>query len=135
LSASGEAFQQTLVRRKAGKEPMRTKVALGATILLVFLVTTLTLNRFDANVHVTRGSATVPQKQQTDISAPPPDSASGGLTPMFQPASKVAQRIEPKPEAMKSDVGPADPQMAASSTPAADPSTFGSEAYEAIYTN
>jgi hypothetical protein len=47
----------------------------------------------------------------------------------------VAQRAEPKPDSTKADVVALDPQMAASSTPIADPSTFGSEAYEPIYSN
>jgi hypothetical protein len=33
------------------------------------------------------------------------------------------------------DADPPDPQMAASNSPVAEPSTFGSEAYEPIYSN
>ena len=40
---------------------------------------------------------------------------------------------EPTPDSTEADVVALNPQMAASSTPIADPSSFGSEAYEAIY--
>ena len=114
---------------------MRTKVVLGATIAAVFLVTTLTRNLFDANAHVTRDSAPRPEIAQADIPAPPLNSDPAGLTHAFRPAPSVALRAEPRPDATKSDVEPADPQMAASTVPIADPSTFGSEAYEPIYSN
>jgi DNA-binding NarL/FixJ family response regulator len=114
---------------------MRTKVVLGATIVAVFLVTTLTRNLFDASAHVTQSSATRPEIAQPDVSAPPLNSAPAGLTPAFRPKQSVAQRAEPRPDATKPDVEPADPQMAASTAPIADPSTFGSEAYEPIYSN
>jgi DNA-binding NarL/FixJ family response regulator len=114
---------------------MRTKVVLGATIVAVFLVTTLTRNLFDASAHVTQASAPRPEIAQPDVSAPPLNSAPAGLAPSFRPKQSVAQRAEPRPDATKPDVEPADPQMAASTAPIADPSTFGSEAYEPIYSN
>jgi DNA-binding NarL/FixJ family response regulator len=114
---------------------MRTKVVLGATIVAVFLVATLTRNLFDASAHVTQASAPRPEIAQPDVSAPPVNSTPAGLTPSFRPTQSVAQRAEPRPDATKPDVEPADPQMAASTTPIADPSTFGSEAYEPIYSN
>lgn len=114
---------------------MRTKVVLGATIVAVFLVTTLTLNLFDVNTHVTRASAPRREIAPPDISPSPPSSTPGGLTAAFRPTQSVPQRADPRPEAAKPDVEPADPQMAASTAPMADPSTFGSEAYEPIYSN
>jgi hypothetical protein len=72
---------------------------------------------------------------QSNISAPPQNSTPVGLAPVFRPAPSVAQRVAPKPSATASDVETGDPQVAASTTPVADPSTFGSEAYEAIYSN
>lgn len=119
----------------AATAPRRTKVVLGATIVAVFLVTTLTLNLFDANTHVTRASAPRREIAPPDISPPPPSSTPAGLTAAFRPTQSVAQRAEPKPDATKPDVEPEDPQMAASTAPIADPSTFGSEAYEPIYSN
>jgi DNA-binding NarL/FixJ family response regulator len=114
---------------------MRTKVVLGATIVAVFLVTTLTRNLFDASAHVTRASAPRPEVAQPDIPAQPLSSTPAGLTPAFRPTQSVAQPAEPRPDATNPDVEPAAPQMAASTTPIADPSTFGSEAYEPIYSN
>ena len=114
---------------------MRTKVVLGATIVAVFLVTTLSRNLFDASAHATQASAPRPEIAQPEVSAPPLNSTPAGLATSFSPTHSVAQRAEPGPDATKPDVEPADPQMAASTTPIADPSTFGSEAYEPIYSN
>jgi len=47
----------------------------------------------------------------------------------------VEQRAELRPGATEVDVGDQDPKMAASTAPIADPTSFGSEAYEAIYSN
>jgi hypothetical protein len=53
------------------------------------------------------------------------------MSPAFTPTPRVAQRVEPTP-----DPEPAPQQVAASAAPAvADPSSFGSEAYEPIYSN
>jgi hypothetical protein len=139
-SPSGLAGLATAAHRRhkpqlAAAAPMRKKVVLGATMVAVFLVTTLTFNLFDANTHVTRASIPRPETAQPDVSAPPPNSTPTGLTSAFRPAQSVAQRAEPRPDATKPDVEPADPQMAASTAPIADPSTFGSEAYEPIYSN
>jgi hypothetical protein len=113
--------------------PKRTKVALGATVVAVFVLTTLTLNLLDATVHFTRASAPRPEV------APPPTIATSrsdsGSMPVVRPTPSMARRIEPKPEATPSDQRPADPQFASSTVPVADPSTFGSEAYEPIYPN
>jgi Zn-dependent protease with chaperone function len=111
-------------------------VQLGATMVVVFLVTTLSLHLFFAaaapssSVQATRTSVPRLEVEQPDISAPPENS-----TPLVRVARHVAQRAEPKPDSRKNDVAALDPQMAASSTPIADPSTFGSEAYEPIYSN
>jgi hypothetical protein len=116
--------------------PMRTKFGLAATVVGVFLVTTLTLNLFDANVHVTRASTPRPGTAQPDIPAAPRNPTPVAMPPPFSPAPSAARRVEPKPEAVRPDVEPADPQITASTTPPiADPSTFSSEAYEPIYSN
>jgi DNA-binding NarL/FixJ family response regulator len=149
LPSQSEAFQRALARREAAKgahptrkpqladtAPKRTMVQLGVTMVVVFLVTTLTLNLFVAaaapssRAQATRSSVPRLELEQPDISAPPENS-----TPLVRPARSVAQRAEPKPDSTKADVVALDPQMAASSTPIADPSTFGSEAYEPIYSN
>jgi hypothetical protein len=113
-------------------------VLLGATIVAVFLGVTLTLNRFDsAAAHSSSALATRTSSMgvQPAISAPPQNSTPASPTPSVRPARRVAQRAEPKPDSKGPDVGELDPQMAASSAPIADPSSFGSEAYEAIYSN
>jgi hypothetical protein len=113
-------------------------VTLGAAIVAVFLVVTLALNRFDAgdrhsaDVRVARASSI---DEQPPISAPPENSTPFGPTPAARPPRSVEQRAEPRPDATEGDVGDQDPKMAASSGPIADPSSFGSEAYEAIYSN
>ena len=117
------------------RQPMRTKVVLGATAVVVFLATTLILRLFDSRVHVTPASASRPEIAQSDIPAPPPNPTPVLTTP-FSPATSVAKRAAPKPVAADPDDEPADPQVTASNTPpVADPSTFGSEAYEPIYSN
>jgi hypothetical protein len=108
--------------------PARTKLVLGATVAVVFLVTTLTLNLLDSSVHITHASAPAPVAQQPRPPEPPLPVA---MTPAFTPTPHVAQRVEPKP-----DPEPGPQQVAASAAPAvADPSSFGSEAYEPIYSN
>jgi len=114
---------------------MRAKVVLGATIAVVFLATTLTLNLLDGGVHITRASTPDPEIGRPAVYTPrPPEPTPSAVTPAFRPVPQVAHRVAPKPVATQSDTDPTDPQMAAA-TPVADPSTFGSEAYEAIYPN
>lgn len=126
--------------------PKRTMVPLAAAIAVVFLVATLTLRLFDASAapsssaQATRtsrvGSLTGPRLEvaQPDI-APPRSSTPAGPTPRVHPARSVVQHAEPKADSTTPDEAAPDSQMAASRTPIADPSTFGSEAYEAIYSN
>ena len=118
------------------KPPMRTKVALGATIAAVLVVTALSLKLGDTSAHVTRPVVARAEVEQPEVAAPGPSSAPVDSTQPFGPTPSVARHVEPKTDAVKSDVEPAGPQIAASGTPpVADPSTFGSEAYEAIYSN
>lgn len=129
------SFQQQRVHRG----PIRTKVVLAAAVVAVFVVTTLTLNMVDASVHITRASAPRPQPAprpelvQPAISAPPQSPAPvvarvEPRRPMGQPGRPMGQ---PKPEATNADVEPQDPpQNEASTTPLADPSTFGKETYD-----
>jgi hypothetical protein len=124
--------------RLAHPASKRSIVMLGATIVAVFLVVTLALNRFDgadrhsSDVQVAR---TPSIGEQPAVSPPPQDSMPFSPTPSVRPPRTVEQRAEPRPDATEADVGDQDPKMAASSTPIADPSSFGSEAYEAIYSN
>lgn len=115
------------------RSPMRTKVVLGATIAAAFVATTLTLNMLDGGVHVTRASTPTPEITRPAVYTPPPPPPMP-MAPAFQPTPQVAHRVAPKPAPAQSDVDPTDPQMAGN-TPVADPSTFGSEAYEPIYPN
>jgi ActR/RegA family two-component response regulator len=168
LPSQSEAFERALARREAARRaansqivsrparrgrklahpthrpqladaaPKRSTVLLGATIVAVFLVATLALNRFDAATGPSssaRATRTSSIGEQPVISAPPQNSTPASPTPSVRPARSVARRAEPKPDSTGPDVGELDPQMAASSTPIADPSSFGSEAYEAIYSN
>ena len=114
------------------KAPMRTKVLLGATAAVVFLATTLTLNLLDAGAHVT-SAAPRRETKQPEIASPPAIAAPVESAPLFSPSRTVARRVQPTPADTESDEAPAEPKMAASTTPIADPSTFGSEAYEPIY--
>jgi DNA-binding NarL/FixJ family response regulator len=119
---------------------LRSKFVLAGTAVGVFLVTTLTLILFDA--HVTRASTPRPEIARSAVPAPPPNSAPVLPRP-FNPTPAVAHRVEPKrpmgqpkPVVPDPDEEPDDPQITAStSPPIADPSTFGSEAYEPIYSN
>jgi hypothetical protein len=146
VSSPSEPFRQALVRgedanRARGSQfvarpsqlagvhraPMRTKVVLGAMIAAVFLVTTLTLNVIGARADDTRVAAPTPEKEQP---APPGNSTPVEAAPQYFSPSNLARHVVPK-----SDVEPVGPQIAASTPPVADPSSFGSEAYEAIYSN
>jgi hypothetical protein len=110
-------------------------------MVVVFLVTTLTLNRFYAaaapssSAQATRTSVPRLELEQPDISASPENSTPAGPTPLVRLTQSVAQRAEPKPDSTKADGVALGAQMAAGSTPIADPSTFGSEAFEPIYPN
>ena len=132
------ASPRTLRPRLTQAAPKRSIVMLGATIVAVFLVVTLALNRFDAtdrhsaDARVARASTI---DEQPPISAPPQNSMPFSPTPSVRPPRSVEQRAVPRPDATDADVGDQDPKMAASSGPIADPSSFGSEAYEAIYSN
>ena len=132
------AAHRTHRPRLAHAAPKRSKVVLGATIVAVFLVVILALNRFDAadrhssDIRVARVSSI---DEQPAISEPPQNSMPFGPTPSVHPPRSVEQRAEPRPDATEGDVGDLDPKVAASSAPIADPSSFGSEAYEPIYSN
>jgi ActR/RegA family two-component response regulator len=132
------AAHRTHRPRLAHAAPKRSKVVLGATIVAVFLVVILALNRFDAadrhssDIRVARASSI---DEQPAVSAPPQNSMPFSPTPSVRPPRSVEQRAEPRPDETEADVGDQDPKMAASSAPIADPSSFGSEAYEAIYSN
>ncbi len=119
----------------ASTPPRRTKVAVGAAIAGVFAVAALALNLFDAPVHVTVAAAPRQERVAPDALVPPLDSTPNALAPSFRPARSEPQRAERSTDPAKPDVQPADPQVAASTAPIADPSTFGSEAYEPIYSN
>jgi DNA-binding NarL/FixJ family response regulator len=120
----------------ADTAPKRTMVLLGVTMVVVFLVTTLTLNLFFAaaapssSAQATRTSVPRLEVEQSDTSKPRENSI-----PLVRPMRSVARLAEPPPASTRADVVAQNPQMAASNTPIADPSTFGSEAYEPIYSN
>ena len=132
------ASPRTLRPRLTHAAPKRSMVTLAATIVAVFLVATLALNRFDAAARPSssaRVARTSSIGEQPVVSAPPQSSTPFSPTPSVRPPRRVEQRAEPRPGEGEADVGDLDPKMAASSAPIADPSSFGSEAYEAIYSN
>jgi ActR/RegA family two-component response regulator len=123
--------------RSADATPKRSMVLLGATIVAVFLVATLALNRFDGAAEPSSSAQTTPTSsigEQPVISAPPQNPTAASPMPSVRPVQSVAQRAKPKPDP-EPELGDPDSQMAASNTPIADPSTFSSEAYEPIYPN
>jgi hypothetical protein len=118
--------------------PKRSMVLLGGAMVAVFLVATLAFNRFDAAAGTSsspQATRISPLDEQPVISAPPQNPMPASPTPSVRPAQSAAKRAEVKPDPKEPDVDDPDTQMAASSTPTADPSSFGSEAYEAIYPN
>jgi DNA-binding NarL/FixJ family response regulator len=115
--------------------PKRTRVLLGAAAVAVFLVTILTANLLGGSAHVTRAAVASPEIARLDIAAPPLKPTPAAVEPGFRPVQGVVQRAAPIPGATDPDADPRDPQMTASTAPVADPSTFGSEAYEPIYSN
>jgi ActR/RegA family two-component response regulator len=134
------AAHRTHRPRLAHAAPKRSKAVLGATIAAVFLVIILALDRFDAadrhssDIRVARASS-IDEQPAVSVSAPPQNSMPFSPAPSVRPPRSVEQRAEPRPDATEGDVGDLDPKMAASSAPIADPSSFGSEAYEPIYSN
>jgi hypothetical protein len=110
-------------------------LVVGATTIVTFLMTTLTLNLVDAGAHVTHASASRPETEQPEVSTATRISRPVSSTPLSRPAPSVAQRVAPRTPATKPHVKPTTPQIAASTPPVADPSSFGSEAYEPIYSN
>ena len=115
----------------AERSPRRARMVLGATVAAVFLGTTFVISLLGGGVHESLAAPAVVSEEAAPapVTAPPV-----GLKPAFTPAPKVPH-APPKPEPTEPDVTPADSRVAASATPIADPSTFGSEAYEAIYSN
>jgi hypothetical protein len=61
--------------------------------------------------------------------------APASVTLPLSAASTSAKRVEPNPTPTAPDTQQAQPEIATTTAPLADPSTFGSEAYESIYSN
>jgi hypothetical protein len=136
LARVATAAHPTRKPQLADTSPKRTMVLVGVTMVVVFIVTTLTLNLFFApaalssSAQATRTSIPRLEVEQPDISTPRENSM-----PLVRPVRSVARLAEPPRDSTRADVVAQNPQMAASNTPIADPSTFGSEAYEPIYSN
>ena len=111
-------------------------MALGATIAVVFLATTVAINLLGGGAHESHAAvAAVTEVETPAAPASLPSTMPPGMPAAFAPTTKVVQHSQPRPEAPEPEEAAADPQVAASATPVADPSTFGSEAYEPIYSN
>jgi hypothetical protein len=61
--------------------------------------------------------------------------APASVTLPLSAAPSSAKRVEPNPTPTTPDAEQAQPEIVANTAPLADPSTFGSEAYESIYSN
>jgi hypothetical protein len=116
-----------------GNGSVRPNLLLVATMVGVFLMT-LTLNA--PRTYRDAGSDDAPplEMRRPDSSATPLGTGLVSSMPVLRPAP-VARRLEARPVATQGHMKPAAPQVVASASPIADPSTFGSEAYEAIYPN
>jgi hypothetical protein len=98
----------------------RPNVLLIATMVGVFLMT-LTLNARRIYPEVGSEDASPVETRQPDPSL------------VVRASPNVAPHLEARQAAVQGHVKPAVPRVLASTSPMADPSTFGSEAYEAIY--
>ena len=120
--------------KSADAAPKRATVFLGATLVSVFLVTTLTLRLFDGTARSSSARTTEPgalSSHFSPIERPEPSAPSQNSTPAAPKPS--AQLAVSKPNPAPPPVAAMASQMAADNTPIADPSTFGSEAAEPIY--
>lgn len=139
-SLSGLVSRVPATRRSHGPRvahaaPKRSRVMLRAAAIVAVSLVALALNRFDATDRHSSDAQVARIDEQPAVSAPPQDSMPFSPTPSVRPQRSVEQRAEPRSDATGADVGDVDPKMAASAAPIADPSSFGSEAYEAIYSN
>jgi hypothetical protein len=106
---------------------------LVAAVAMAFLLTTLILKK--ADMHPIRAPASAFAKQSGDLTASHRSFASVSVVPTLPVAPDAATRVEPTSGATTPDTGLAQAEIAASTPPLADPSSFGSEAYEPIYSN
>ena len=134
--------QITAVRPAAPSR--RSRALLAATAVVIVLLTTLTLRQFDAAAQ----SSNIPTATVSAISTPhppqphAPDSfaPSRNLTPpdpkpVVEVSRSPARPPAPAPSSDESDTAAPEPRALPDNTPIADPSTFGSEAAEPIYSN
>ena len=130
--------------KSAEVRPKRATVFLGASLVAVFLVTATTLKLFDASARpsstqdtrttkVDGFSARHSQIERTDTS-PSRDTTPASPKTYVAPARPARPAVS-EPDPARSDESEPESQMAADTTPIADPSTFGSEAKEPIYAN
>lgn len=170
LPQRSEAFQRALARREAAKRavaqsPSRVRetavssthtpkpanatakhgtVFLVATMVAVFLVSTLAIRLFDTpaarpsstqDTRIASASFSVPavEAQQTYVPTPPQNTPHVLTTRRPPPVQSALATATPKPDPVSASVAAQDPQIAAGNTPIADPSTFGTEAAEIIY--
>ena len=117
---------------RMGDGSVRSNVLLLATMAGVFLLT-LTLNA--PRTYPDVGSDDTPPLEMRQPDSPSTPLGSGHVMsmPVLQPSPNVARRLEALPVATQGHMKPVLPRVVASTSPIADPSTFGSEAYEAIY--
>lgn len=125
------ARHQTRNARSAGAPPKRSRTLLAATAVAIFLLTTLTLRQLDAAAHSSSVQA---------IATPAVVWGSSALHSLQPRAPDTlvpssSRPVDPKPAIEISRVAAPQPQAFPDNTPIADPSTFGSEAAEPIYSN
>jgi hypothetical protein len=128
-------------RARSGVAPARSAARLRKPSLLLPVtlaagLAALALILHSPDVPLARDPISRLAKQPADLATvsrqnPAPASA----TLPFTSASSSAKRVEPNPTPTTPDAEQAQPEIAANTAPVADPSTFGSEAYESIYSN
>jgi hypothetical protein len=165
LPSESKAFQRALARREAAKRATtaqtvsrpserrrqsaddsgrrfsksastRTNAFLGATIVAVFMLTTVAMRLFDAST-VPASGAQVMRIARFNVPVSLGNSGSAEAIPPVQVARSVTPPTATQSASAEPQVATTMPvtQIAASGTPIADPSTFGYEASEAIYPN
>jgi ActR/RegA family two-component response regulator len=120
--------------RSAAPSRRKPSLMLGATIAAV--LATLALILHSPDVHPTRAPLASVERQPPDIPAVSRENfAPSSLTTPIPAEPHAAKHGDPTPTPPATAAEPALPEVATTTTPLADPSTFSSEAYEPIYSN
>jgi hypothetical protein len=141
--ATAPAYRRTRSATPAQVRPKRVKVFAGAGLAAAVVATIAIFRPFDGTAPPSSTESTLVANAegspapdpQIEPSAPPLESTRVVPKPSDDRARYLPQPSVEKVDPSPLDVGEAVSQTAAISTPIADPSTFGSEAAEPIYSN